>query len=53
MSVWPNNFKNICLKSIGNMESLIRENIEEELVKENGQIEHIMFRIMLMLCTKM
>ena len=35
-----------------NMEALIREKIEKYPVKENGQTESIMFRIMLMLHTK-
>ena len=48
MSVWLKNYKNICLRSIVNMESLIRKNIGKEPVKENGQKESIMFRIMLM-----
>ena len=49
MSVWLNNSKNICLKNIINMESLIRKNTEKEPVKENVQTENIMFMIMLML----
>ena len=53
MSVWPNNSKNICLRMIVNMESLIRENIGKYQVKENGQTESIMFRIILMLHKKM
>ena len=46
-------FQNIFLRIIVNMESLIRENTEKEPVKENEQTESIMFRIMLMLHTKM
>ena len=53
MSVWIINSKNIFLKSIGNMESLIRANTEKDPVKENGHTENIMFRIMLMLHTNL
>ena len=53
MSVWIKNPKNIHLRRVLNMESSIRENIEKKPVKENGQTENIMFRIMLMLHTKM
>ena len=53
VSVWLNNSKNIFLRSIVNMESFIRENIGEEPVEENVQTESIMFRIILMLHTKM
>ena len=53
MLVYQNNSKNIYLRSIVNMESLIRENMEKEKVKENGQTDNIMFRIMLMLHTNM
>ena len=53
MSVWINNSKNICLRMIVNMKSLIRENTGKYLVKENGQTESIMFGIIMMLHTKM
>ena len=53
MSVWLNNPEKIYLSSIINMESLTRENIEKNPVKENGKTEKIMYRIMLMLHTKM
>ena len=53
MPVWSKNFKNICLRSIGNMELLVRENTEKYPVKENGETENIMFRIMLILHKKM
>ena len=53
MSVWINNLKNIYLRSIVNMESLIRENTGKDPAKENGQTESIMFRIIIMLHTKM
>ena len=33
MPVWPKNSKKICLRIIGNMESLIRENTEKYPVK--------------------
>ena len=44
--------QNICLRRIVNMESSIRENKGKYPVKENGQTESIMFRIMLTLHTK-
>ena len=44
--------QNICLRIIGNMESLISKNTEKEPVKENGQTDSIMFSIMLMFHTK-
>ena len=53
MSVGLNNSKIIYLRVIINMESLIRENRVKYPVKEYGQIQSIMFRIMLMLHTKM
>ena len=53
MSVWIKNSKEIYLMMIVNMESLIRGKTEKEPVKENGQTESIMFRIILMLHTKM
>ena len=37
MSVWLNNSKNICLRRIGNMKSLIRENIETDTVKKRDR----------------
>ena len=46
-------FQKIYLMMIVNMESLVREKTVKEPVKENGQTESIMFRIMLMLHTKM
>ena len=53
MSTWIKNSKGIFLRSIVNMDELIRENSEKDPVKENRQIENIMFRIMLMLHTRM
>ena len=53
MSVFINNSNFFGLKSIGNIESLIRENIEKDPVKENLQTEDIMFSTMLMLHTNM
>ena len=37
MSVWLKQSKNTCLRSIVRMESLIRENIGKDPVRENGQ----------------
>ena len=53
MLVWPENSKNIFLRSIVNMESLIRENKIKEPVKENIYTDSIMFRIILILHTNM
>ena len=53
MSIWLNNSKNICLIIIVNTESLIRENMVNDPVKENGQTESIMLRIILMFYTNM
>ena len=53
MSVWIKNPKTIYLMMIVNMDSLIRRKTEKEPVKENLQTESIMFRIMMMLHTKM
>ena len=41
MSVCLNNSKNICLRMIVNMQSLIRKNTEKCPVKENGRTESI------------
>ena len=53
MSVWIKNSKNICLRLIVNMESLIRENTGKDPVKENGQTDNIMLMIMLTLHTSL
>ena len=45
--------KKICLRMIVKMESLISENIGKYPIKENGQTESIMFRIILILHTNM
>ena len=53
MSVWIKDSKSICLRMIVNMDSLIRVRTRKDPVKENGQTDSIMIRIMLMLHTKM
>ena len=53
MSDGLNISKDIYLLMILNMDSLIWGKTEKEPVKENGQTERIMFRIMLMLHTNM
>ena len=53
MQVLPNNSNNICLNITTKMVCLIRAKINKYPVKENGQTDSIMFRIMLMLHTNM